>query len=535
MAATLTLNCFLLSKTTSFQDAFQVKIDDDDSVDSLKDAIKQRNMNKMEDIDATDLMLFKVEKTQEQCLALDTQLLEDATRMQALKTVGYYFSKPKSEFIRVLVRIPDERPRKRRHMNPSSFKVDGDVLEDGLQANRLWTGDTTHWSDLRRRWLTPPSPLPALEELQEYLLAPLGENEKIPLSEVLLVNLISSDPDDTCGREVLLSLFRVSETEVVPDPFNIQVIYAIKTGLSSLRTGDLSYISLWDTHIGNILQLITKGEVIRASNKNTGTSLRRPDFGLLLDAACPFRGEEKPPKFIGSHPRDELHEKLAAWEYDSLPYILSYYAIGPLVTFTAITSSRTVVDLYSMDLSFRRDRVNGLVCVIKLIGLIMAVSANIGHRDVPEFSDIKRDNGVIIALGAQVVRKTYPKAVAELRIRHLQKVYELLTDKAVPHVDRLDQVQVNESWVQLAPKGVPRGPKTKEEVLAAVLCVLEAMEKMHGDLYPIYHRDVRWPNIVKRAGVTDTTWFLIDWDNAAIAPTTAATEQELSRTSHPPA
>ncbi|KAG8819460.1 hypothetical protein FRC17_010435, partial [Serendipita sp. 399] len=514
MAATLTLNCFLLSKTTSFQDAFQVKIDDDDSVDSLKDAIKQRNTNKMEDIDATDLMLFKVEKTQEQCLVLDTQLLEDATRMQALKTVGYYFSEPKSEFIRVL--------------------VDGDVLEDALQANRLWvaiqgmftiTGDTKHWSDLRRRWLTLPSPLPALEELQEYLLAPLGENEKIPLSEALLVNLINSDPDDACGREVLLSLFRVSETEVVPDPFNIQVIYAIKTGLSSLRTRDLSYISLWDTHIGNILQLITKGEVIRASNKNTGTSLRRPDFGLLLDAACPFRGEEKPPKFVGSHPRDELHEKLAAWEYDSLPYILGYYAIGPLVTFAAITSSRTVVDLYSMDLSFKRDRVNGIVCVIKLIGLIMGVSANIGHRDVPEFSDIKRDNGVIIALGAQVVRKTYPKAVAEPGIRHLQEVYELLTDKAVPHVDRLDQVQENES----------QESQTKEEVLAAVVCVLEAMEKMHGDPCPIYHRDVRWPNIVKRAGITDKTWFLIDWDNAAIAPTTAATEQELSRTSHPPA
>lgn len=39
---------------------------------------------------------------------------------------------------------------------------------------------------------------------------------------------------------------------------------------------------------------------------------------------------------------------------------------------------------------------------------------------------------------------------------------------------------------------------------------------------PIYHRDIRWPNIIKRAGNMQLSkWFLIDWDDASAPPTTA--------------
>jgi len=44
---------------------------------------------------------------------------------------------------------------------------------------------------------------------------------------------------------------------------------------------------------------------------------------------------------------------------------------------------------------------------------------------------------------------------------------------------------------------------------------------MHEGPKPIFHRDIRWPNIIKRAG-DPTRWFLIDWDEAATPPTVAA-------------
>ena len=37
----------------------------------------------------------------------------------------------------------------------------------------------------------------------------------------------------------------------------------------------------------------------------------------------------------------------------------------------------------------------------------------------------------------------------------------------------------------------------------------------------VIHRDIRWPNIIKYAN--RTAWFLIDFDDAAVKPTQAAT------------
>src|SRR5271170_253794 len=54
---------------------------------------------------------------------------------------------------------------------------------------------------------------------------------------------------------------------------------------------------------------------------------------------------------------------------------------------------------------------------------------------------------------------------------------------------------------------------------------------MHKGPNPIFHRDIRWPNVIKRAD-DPTKWFLIDWDDAAQLPTIAATH--LDRDSHAP-
>jgi hypothetical protein len=54
---------------------------------------------------------------------------------------------------------------------------------------------------------------------------------------------------------------------------------------------------------------------------------------------------------------------------------------------------------------------------------------------------------------------------------------------------------------------------------------------MHAEPSPLFHRDIRWPNVIRNAA-TRTQWFLIDWDDASTYPTIAA--MHLDPKSHPP-
>ena len=49
---------------------------------------------------------------------------------------------------------------------------------------------------------------------------------------------------------------------------------------------------------------------------------------------------------------------------------------------------------------------------------------------------------------------------------------------------------------------------------------------------PLFHRDIRWPNVILSPS-DSTKWFLIDWDDAAMPPTCAV--NHLNRGSHSPA
>ena len=55
---------------------------------------------------------------------------------------------------------------------------------------------------------------------------------------------------------------------------------------------------------------------------------------------------------------------------------------------------------------------------------------------------------------------------------------------------------------------------------------------MHKDPDPILHRDIRWPNVIKRAD-DSSKWFLIDWEDVDSPPTRAA--RHLDPVSHSPA
>ena len=44
---------------------------------------------------------------------------------------------------------------------------------------------------------------------------------------------------------------------------------------------------------------------------------------------------------------------------------------------------------------------------------------------------------------------------------------------------------------------------------------------MHADPDPVFHRDIRWPNIWQTVD-DPKKWFLIDWEDASMLPTYAA-------------
>jgi hypothetical protein len=49
---------------------------------------------------------------------------------------------------------------------------------------------------------------------------------------------------------------------------------------------------------------------------------------------------------------------------------------------------------------------------------------------------------------------------------------------------------------------------------------------MHSSPHPVYHRDIRGPNVIKRPD--GKGWFLIDWSNASMTPTRGVTHLKES-------
>jgi hypothetical protein len=43
----------------------------------------------------------------------------------------------------------------------------------------------------------------------------------------------------------------------------------------------------------------------------------------------------------------------------------------------------------------------------------------------------------------------------------------------------------------------------------------------------LFHRDIRWPNVIL-SPLDPTKWFLVDWDDASTSPTRAATHLDSS-------
>jgi hypothetical protein len=145
--------------------------------------------------------------------------------------------------------------------------------------------------------------------------------------------------------------------------------------------------------------------------------------------------------------------------------------------------------------------------------------------------------------------KTYDGPQRHEKILKLLSVCESLRAKAVQNGDRIDSDDVHGMVVFPEPKGRSDVPKTTRQVLDAISCILHALivsqlrahvlmlhsyllQVMHAEPQLIFHRDIRWPNVVKCAD-DPRKWILIDWDDAATPPTPAATH--FDKRCHPPA
>ncbi|KAG8770069.1 hypothetical protein FRC16_006458 [Serendipita sp. 398] len=158
------------------------------------------------------------------------------------------------------------------------------------------------------------------------------------------------------------------------------------------------------------------------------------------------------------------------------------------------------------------------------------MSEQLAPRSNPEFIAIERPGGVEVTIGA-VVKKHFKNHGALNHVLHLNAIYGLLKEKKVPNTDELVEIVFNgDPYIMTKPVGVDCPPHTGAELFQAAISVLQALKVMHAGPEPVYHRDIRRPNILKRQD--QKGWFLIDWSDASTTPTKAS--MMLQKESHSP-
>ncbi|KAG7093486.1 hypothetical protein E1B28_007161 [Marasmius oreades] len=248
---------------------------------------------------------------------------------------------------------------------------------------------------------------------------------------------------------------------------------------------------------------------IRNSNQSTDTGSYLPNLGILMRQTCTFRGEEKGPLFSGKHPRVELIEK-TRWVYDPAPYVLGYYAVGANVTIVAIhpcadKQGVVVTDIVSEDLSRRKGRIRNIVRMIRLAKVLRAIDCTGVGRDMDvDMFPLIRENGQLIEFSTKKIRKHYPSA-NQARISFLKTIYGHLETKRVPNVDHLTKVKISDDhcYVELEPRGTDSAASSTKDVRNAVFSILTALKVLHAPEPQIFHRDIRWPNVMGRRNNPD--------------------------------
>ncbi|KAF8512677.1 hypothetical protein BU17DRAFT_53952, partial [Hysterangium stoloniferum] len=358
--------------------------------------------------------------------------------------------------------------------------------------------------------------LPLLCDLYAILNQPLNEAEKIAISHDAYEDLITPlyESNDTCKEEDVAILFKKSESDVL-SPLN-NLYKAVVESPSATGNKDFFH-GFWDKNIKDVIELILQqGQSIRNSSQNMETKKMRPDFGLLVQNVCVFRGEEMGPG-NSEDPRAELADKLT-WVYNPAEYLLGYYCRGLDLTLVAICppseqgGKPVIQDLCSANLRFRRERIANIRWLINLSALLKPLS-DLVQSASGEFQPMQ-GNFSTVEITTSCIVKTYTCHDAEVRVQHLENIYASLRHRNVPNTDYI--ILIKGKSLYLAPRGIPVPPKIQVDLRKCVVCVLEALVVLHE--IPIFHRDIRWDNIIQNAQ-NPCNWILIDWEDAATPPT----------------
>ncbi|CAG8592888.1 6332_t:CDS:2 [Diversispora eburnea] len=544
MSDNITLFC--LVEGDSKEDVFKVIAGKNDDIIDLKKKIKEERPIAFSNIDATKIVLWKVNiPINEGTMEIEIFIKDIRDRLKLsnpTKIISEVFTeKLTRSYIHIIIERPSALEKKEGHgvVGKNIIVCIAISFSPFLKCFRF----TLIVQDVSVKILDaynkrPKEMLPKVNELVDFFEKPLPDHLKIPILQHEYDCFLNQSLENPCTSEDLNILFRVSETESAYK-FIAKILCAPILNNPPPREGtEDSYVSFWDVNIRFPLEfLISDGISIRNSSYNTSTFSKRPDFGFILNNVCPFRGEEKSLN-NNEDPKSELRDKLC-WAYDPAPYILGYYAKGPDVTFVAICQplpdrNIDIVNIVNSNLNQMRGRILNLRRVINLSILIKSLQDMIGWHESPEFQPIYRDKKIIIVWATNVKKTFTDHTESDGRVEKLRNVYDILRIKEVPNVDYLLHAKNETGVVYLGPKGMSVKPKNQKELLEAIVCILEALVVMHDGNNPIFHQDIRWPNVIRLPGASSESskWILIDWDEADRPPTQPATH--LAKGNHAP-
>ena len=170
-------------------------------------------------------------------------------------------------------------------------------------------------------WRTrdPPSDLPEVHDLRAFLLEPLKEREKFPVTRLMFNGMLSSSRVDPCTEKDLECILTINNLEAPSS--TVPFMNAVQMPSSAMGPKS-TYINFWDCNIRSLLEVLILGVTSRRDTCwFTETGKCRPDVIFTIGDKCPFRGEEKSPQ-NSDNPKAELVDKLVGWKYDPAPYVL---------------------------------------------------------------------------------------------------------------------------------------------------------------------------------------------------------------------
>ncbi|KAI9566666.1 hypothetical protein HD554DRAFT_2174326 [Boletus coccyginus] len=501
----LTIVCWIRGRKPDTN--FQISIQAGATVNDLKDAIKKKETTSFRDVDAQHMRLYRISGAEDE-LEESLNKTHDGDPLQGGTLESHFLGSPVLTPFCVVVEVE------------SSASFGGADQKPGAKRQTRRHSPSSDLEQTKRRKLvheTLQRNNSEDDELASFVDHPLSDDDKIPISINYFNGLLSSPLElhDVCTPNDVQLLFRPGHGGTRLDKF----FWAVATSPPYDGTQP-AFISFWDNNIRDIMELLLPtGRSIRNSKEHTATMRCRPDYAFLMNNLCPFRGEEK------------LADKVA-WAYDPAPYVLGYYAIGPRLTLVAICpppqgQSRPVVrNIASVDLKLKAHRIKNICRLINLVGLFELL-ANLVRPPDAEFVKLARDNGTVEIAGHHII-KSYTCPDKLVRVLRLQSIYGMLKKRRVPNVDSLKH-RFDSSLI-LSPRGLAKTPTSEEELLGAIICVLEALEVLH-EKPSILHRDIRWPNVMRRLE-DRLKWFIIDWEEAVLAPGTA--EPHFKQSTHSP-